>query len=139
MADPNDFNASIIEEFRANDGVVSGPFEGAPIVLLHTVGARSGAARVNPLVSQPVGDEVAVFASANGSPKHPDWFRNLEAHPDTTVEIGTEVRDVHARVAEGDERTQIWERQKSLMPGFAGYEVSAGDRKIPVIVLERRG
>lgn len=138
MSDPNDFNATIIEEFRANDGVVGGPFEGAPIVLLHTVGARTGTARVNPLVSQPVGDDMAVFASAAGSPKHPAWFRNLMAHPETTVEIGTEVREVHARVAEGDERAQIWERQKSLMPGFAEYEVSAGDREIPVVVLERR-
>ena len=138
MADPNDFTASIIEEFRANDGVVGGPFEGAPIVLLHTVGARSGAARVNPLVSQPVGDDVVVFASAAGSPKHPAWFSNLMANPDTIIEIGTETRDVRARVAEGDERTKIWDRQKSIMPGFAEYEVSAGDREIPVVVLERR-
>jgi deazaflavin-dependent oxidoreductase (nitroreductase family) len=138
MADPNDFNASIIEEFRANDGVVGGPFEGAPIVLLHTIGARTGTARVNPLVSQPVGDDVAVFASAAGSTKDPAWFRNLMAHPDTTVEIGTEVREVRARVAEGDERTKIWEKQKATMPGFAEYEVSAGDREIPVVVLERR-
>ena len=139
MADPNDFNASIIDEFRANDGVVGGPFEGAPLVLLHTVGVRSGTPRVNPLMSQSVGDDVAVFASAAGSTKDPAWFRNLMAHPDTTVEIGSEVREVRARVAEGDERKRIWEHQKANVPGFAEYEASAGDREIPVVVLERRG
>jgi deazaflavin-dependent oxidoreductase (nitroreductase family) len=108
------------------------------MVLLHTIGARTGTARVNPLVSQAVGDDVVVFASAGGSTKHPAWFRNLMAHPETTVEVGTEVREVRARVAEGEERTKIWEKQKSIMPGFAEYEVSAGDREIPVVVLERR-
>lgn len=132
----NDFNEKIIEEFRANGGQVGGPFEGAPMVLLHTVGARSGAERVTPLVSQPLDDgTLAVFASAAGADHHPAWFHNLVAAPDITIEVGTETRAVRARVAEGEERTRIWEAQKAAMPGFADYE-AATDREIPVVVLE---
>ncbi|WCO66418.1 nitroreductase family deazaflavin-dependent oxidoreductase [Iamia majanohamensis] len=136
MADIDDFNARIIEEFRANEGRVGGPFEGAPMILVHTVGARSGQPRVNPLVYQPLdGERVAIFASAAGADHHPAWFHNLVATPEVEVEVGTDVRTVRARVAEGDERERIWEAQKAAAPGFADYEAKT-DRTIPVVVLE---
>jgi deazaflavin-dependent oxidoreductase (nitroreductase family) len=131
----SDFNAQIIEEFRANAGKVGGDFEGAPMVLLHTIGARTGADRVNPLVYGRDGDNLVIFASRGGAPTHPDWFHNLVAHPDVTVEVGTDTVPVRARVAEGDERERLWARQKELMPGFAEYEAKT-TRQIPVIVLE---
>jgi deazaflavin-dependent oxidoreductase (nitroreductase family) len=132
----SDWNTAIIDEFRANAGKVGGSFEGAPMVILHTTGARTGQERVHPLVYQPVGDDIAVFASKGGAPTHPQWFHNLVAHPDVTVEIGTDTAPMRARVAEGDERERIFSRQKELMPGFAGYEANT-TRQIPVVVLER--
>jgi len=132
----SDFNTAIIEEFHANGGKVGGGFEGAPMLLLHTTGAKSGRERVNPVVYQQVGDDIAVFASKGGAPTNPDWYRNLRANPDVTVEIGTETIPMHARVAQGDERTKIWEQQKKVMPGFAEYEGKT-DREIPVVILSR--
>jgi deazaflavin-dependent oxidoreductase (nitroreductase family) len=132
----SDFNTSIIEEFRANGGKVGGGFDGAPMLLLHTTGAKSGRERVNPVFYQQVGDEVAVFASKAGAPTDPDWYRNLRANPGVTVEIGTETVPMRARVAEGDERAKIWEKQKQVMPGFAEYAAKAG-REIPVVILSR--
>ena len=132
----NDWNAKIIEEFRANGGKVGGPFEGANVLLLHTRGAKTGAERVNPVAYQRVGDDLAVFASKGGADSNPDWFHNLKANPAVTVEVGTDSVDVRARVAEGEERERIWTRQKELMPGFAEYEKKT-DRQIPVVVLER--
>ena len=121
----DDFNKTIIDEFRANGGKVGGNFEGAPMLLLHTTGAKSGQERVNPMMYREVGgDDIAVFASKAGAPTNPDWYHNLLAHPDTTAEIGTETVPVVARVAEGDERTTIWEAQKKEYPGFAEYEES---------------
>ncbi len=133
---PNDFNRRIIEEFRANQGRV-GAFEGAPMVLLHTTGARSGDAHVTPLVYQPVNGSSAVFGSKAGAPTHPAWYHNLVANPAGTVEVGSETYPVTARVAEGEEREAIWERQKQVMPGFAGYEARTGGRVIPVVILDR--
>ena len=135
---PNDFNQAIIEEFRANDGKVGGNFKGAPMILVHHRGARSGVERVAPLVYQAVGDSFAVFGSKAGAPTHPHWYLNLVANPDTTVEVGSETIPVRARVLEGDERERVWAKQKELMPGFAGYEKSAKGREIPVVLLERR-
>ena len=132
----SDFNAGIIEEFRANGGKVGGPFDGAPMLLLHTTGAKSGLERVNPMVFQQVGDELAVFASKAGAPTDPDWYRNLKANPAVTVELGSETIPMQARVAEGEERARIWEKQKQVMPGFAEYEAKAG-REIPVVLLTR--
>lgn len=134
----NDFNQQIIDEFRSNGGAVGGPFQGAPMLLLHSTGRRSGEERVNPVVYQKVGDAWAVFASFAGAPSHPAWYRNLMAQPDTTIEVGSETIPVRAREATGDERTTIWENQKADMPGFAEYEEKAGSREIPVILLERR-
>ncbi len=132
-----DFNAQVIDEFRANEGKVGGPFEGAPMILLHHTGAKSGTERVTPLVYQPRGaDSWVIFASYAGAPTNPAWFANLVANPATTVEVGTETIPVVARVAEGGERTTLWEAQKQAMPGFADYEAKT-TREIPVVVLDR--
>lgn len=138
MSEANDWNKSIIEEFRANEGKVGGPFQGAPMLLLHHKGRKSGQERVNPLVFQPVDDAMAIFASKGGAPSHPDWYRNLTANPKASVEVGTDKVDVTAREATGEERERIWTEQKKRMPGFAEYEAAtSGIREIPVIVLER--
>ena len=140
MADRQDWNAHIIEEFRANEGRVGGPFEGRPILLLHHRGAKTGTERINPVAYQAVGDDFAVFASKGGHPAHPDWYHNLVANPEVTVEVGTETFPVHAHVAKGEERERIWSKQKSVWPGFAEYEEKTkGVREIPVVVLERVG
>lgn len=136
MADGDDFNGKVIEEFRANGGKVGGFFEGAPLLLLHHNGARTGAERVNPLVYQQVDGSYAIFASAGGQPRDPQWFRNLVAHPEVTIEVGTSTVKARARVAEGSERDSIWTTQKERMANFAEYEKSAAPRVIPVIVLD---
>lgn len=137
MTEMKDFNQTIIDEFRANGGKLGGQFDGATMLLLHHKGAKSGRERVNPLAYQPVGENVAVFASKGGAPTNPDWYYNLLAHPDTTVEIGTETVPVVARVAGSDERTRIWEKQKKDAPGFADYEKNTA-RQIPVVILEKK-
>ena len=138
MSDHNDFNKAIIDEFRANGGKVGGGFEGAPMILLHHTGAKTGTERVAPLVYQADGDRFVIFASKGGAPSHPHWYLNLLANPDTTVEVGEETLAVRARVAEGEERERIWSKQKQLMPGFAEYEEKTkGTREIPVVILER--
>ena len=136
MVAVKNWNDRIIEEFRANDGRVGGPFQGAPILLLHHTGARTGAARVNPLAYQADGDRFVVFGSKGGAPTNPDWYHNLRANPQASIDVGTETIPVRARVAEGEEREHIWNRQKELMPGFADYEQRTR-RQIPVIILER--
>lgn len=130
-----DWNSSIISEFRANDGKVGGMFEGIPLLLLHSKGAKSGAERVNPLAYQVDGDALVVFASKGGAPTNPDWFHNLRAHPHASVEVGTDRRDVIARVADAGERDRLWEAQKKANPGFADYEAKT-DRQIPVVILD---
>jgi len=132
-----DWNQHSIEEFRANEGRVGGPFDGRPILLLHHRGAKTGTERVNPLAYQDLGSGAfAVFGSKGGAPTNPDWYHNLRANPRARVEIGTETFDVLARVAEGEERERIWEKQKRDMPGFADYERNT-TREIPVVILER--
>jgi deazaflavin-dependent oxidoreductase (nitroreductase family) len=138
MPQANDWNRRIIDEFRANQGRVGGPFEGRPLLLLHHTGARSGVQRVNPLAYQKVGDGYAVFASKGGAPTNPDWYHNLVANPRAKIEVGTDTIDVAARVAREDERRRIWEEQKRLMPGFADYE-RVTTRQIPVVILEPAG
>jgi deazaflavin-dependent oxidoreductase (nitroreductase family) len=138
MSDMKDFNQQIIEEFRANGGKVGGMFEGAPMILLHHKGAKSGAERVNPLMYQDLGDgSIAVFASKGGAPTNPDWYYNVVANPDTKIELGTEERNVRARVADEDERERIWGAQKTAFPQFAEYEQTSAGRTIPVVILER--
>ena len=133
---PNDWNNSIIEEFRANDGKVGGRFQGMPLLLLHHRGAKSGTERVNPLAYQPLPDgSMAIFGSRGGSERNPDWFHNVRENPGVKVEVGTQTIEAKARVAEGEERELIWEKQKSDVPGFATYEERT-EREIPVIILE---
>jgi deazaflavin-dependent oxidoreductase (nitroreductase family) len=136
LDDVNEFNRGIIEQFRANGGKVGPPFEGAPLLVLHSTGAKSGKTRLAPVVYQPVGDAWAIFASKAGAPDNPDWYHNLVANPSATIEVGTEEVPVTARVLGSEEREPIWSKQKELMPGFAEYEAKT-DRTIPVVVLER--
>jgi deazaflavin-dependent oxidoreductase (nitroreductase family) len=137
MDEINDWNATIIAEFRDNDGKVGGQFEGATLLLLHSTGARSGAERINPLAYQAVGDSFAIFASKAGADTNPDWYYNVVANAACTVEVGADSIDVRARVLEGAERDQVWSTQKERAPGFAEYEQKTS-RVIPVVLLERR-
>lgn len=132
-----DWNKQIIEEFRTNGGKVGGPFEGAPLLLLHHVGAKSGIERVSPLMYQTVEDGYAVFASKQGADTNPDWLHNIVANPETTVEVGSDTVTVRARLAEGDEHDRIWTKQKGIAPQFAEYEQRTAREVIPVVVLER--
>ncbi len=134
MSSPADFNAQVIEEFRAHDGVVGGMLEGMPVVLLHHTGAKSGTARVNPLAYRRDGRRYVIFASKAGAPTNPDWYYNLRAHPDVKIEVGAETIDVTASEAEGEERERLFNTQAEDMPMFAEYAQKT-DRVIPVIVL----
>ena len=134
MSSPADFNAQVIEEFRANDGIVGGMLEGMPVVLLHHTGAKSDTGRVNPLAYQRDGGRYVIFASKAGAPTNPDWYYNLKAHPDVKIEVGTETIDVTASEAEGEERERLFNTQAESMPMFAEYAQKT-DRVIPVIVL----
>jgi deazaflavin-dependent oxidoreductase (nitroreductase family) len=131
----SDWNDKIIEEFRANDGKVGGAFEGSPLLLLHTTGAKSGREHVSPMMYRPVDGGYAVFASKAGAPTNPDWYYNLVAHPDVRAEIGAQTVELTARVASDTEREPIWTAQKSQYPGFAEYEEKT-TRQIPVVILE---
>jgi deazaflavin-dependent oxidoreductase (nitroreductase family) len=134
MSTPADFNAKIIEEFRANDGRVGGTFEGTPLLLLHHTGAKSGKRRINPLAYQSDGGRYVVFASKAGAPTNPDWYHNLKAQPNTTIEVGGDTIDVAASEATGEERERLFRTQAERVPQFAEYEKRTG-RVIPVIVL----
>jgi deazaflavin-dependent oxidoreductase (nitroreductase family) len=134
MPEVNDWNSKIIAEFRANGGRVGGQFEGAPLLILHTVGAKTGQERVNPVMYQAVGDGYAVFASKAGAPDNPDWYHNLLANPQVRAEIGTQTIEATARVAGREERDRIWTAQKAAYPGFAEYETKT-TRQIPVVIL----
>ena len=130
----SDWNTKIIEEFRANEGKVGGRFEGAPMILVHHVGRKSGTSRVNTLVYYPDGDSMVIIASAAGATKHPDWYHNLAAVDRTTVEVGAERFDVTVTELEGPERQDLWARVTHAMPGFAEYEKTA-NRIIPLFRL----
>jgi deazaflavin-dependent oxidoreductase (nitroreductase family) len=137
MSDMRDFNTPIIEEFRANGGKVAS-FGDAPMVIITTKGAKSGAARVNPLVSLPQDDGTFyIFASKAGAPGNPDWYYNLVANPEIEVEYGTEHFAATATPITGAKRDEIYDRQKELFPQFADYEV-ATTRTIPVVQLTRK-
>lgn len=135
---PSDFNARIIDEFRANEGRVGPPFQRTTLLLLHHTGARSGTAYVNPLAYLRDGDRYVVFASKGGAPNHPAWYHNLTAHPDVEVEVGTDTLPVRASEAEGEERDRLFSAQAQRSPAFAEYQVRAGNRVIPVMVLTPR-
>ena len=137
---PSDRNRAVMEEFRSTGGRVGGPFEGQAMVILHTIGARSGAPRENPLVCLPDGGRLVVFASMGGAPGNPDWFHNVRAHPDVTVEYGTATFPARATVVEGAEAERLYAAIEHRFPRFAGYrERTAGIREIPVVALERTG
>ncbi len=137
MADVDDYNSRIIREFRDNGGKVGGPFEGAPMLLLTTVGARSGRVRVNPMMYLAEGDRLYVFASKAGAPSNPDWYHNLLAHPEVSIEVGDEVLHVTATPLAGEERDRVYAEQSSRYPGFAEYQEKT-DRTIPVVALVSR-
>jgi deazaflavin-dependent oxidoreductase (nitroreductase family) len=133
----SDWNTQIIEEFRANDGKMGGNFDGAPMLLLNTTGAKSGQTRVAPVVYLEEDGHIYVFASKAGAPTNPDWYHNLVANPEVTVERGAETYTATASVITGDERDRIFGIQKGVMPGFADYETKT-DRIIPVVELTRK-
>jgi deazaflavin-dependent oxidoreductase (nitroreductase family) len=133
-----DFNAQIIDEFRANEGRVGGMFEGIPLLLLHHTGAKSGKSRVNPLAYQADRGRYAIFASKGGAPTNPDWYHNLIAEPNVTIEVGTDTIHAVASEARGDERERIFRTQAENVTQFADYEKQT-ERIIPVIVLTPRG
>jgi deazaflavin-dependent oxidoreductase (nitroreductase family) len=135
---PNDFNAGVIEEFRANGGTAGGIFEGKPLLLLHNVGARSGTDFVTPLVYLEDGDNWVIFASKGGAPNNPGWYHNLKAQPEVSIEIGDDTVAVTAEEATGEERDRLYSIQAEQQPQFAEYAQKT-DRKIPVIVLKPRG
>jgi deazaflavin-dependent oxidoreductase (nitroreductase family) len=136
MSDQNEFNRKVIEEFRANGGKVGGYFENAPMVLITHKGAKSGKEYTSPLVYSLDGDSVVIIASKAGAPDDPQWFRNLVANPEVTVEVGTETFAARARVADGEERDRLYAAQAALMPNFDEYAAKT-TRRIPVVVLER--
>jgi deazaflavin-dependent oxidoreductase (nitroreductase family) len=134
--DVNDWNRKVIEEFRANGGKVGGQFAGAPMILVHHVGAKSGVERVSPMVYFTDGDRMLIVASAAGSPKNPDWYHNLKARPKVDVEVGTETFPVVVEELQADERAQKWAQITAAMPGFAEYQEKTS-RVIPVLALAR--
>jgi deazaflavin-dependent oxidoreductase (nitroreductase family) len=138
MANPmNDYNSQIIEEFRANEGKVGGPFEGTTLLLLTHRGAKTGTERTNPLAYIEEDGRYFVFGSKGGAPTNPEWYHNLRANPDATIEVGTQKFDVTAEVLTGEERDRVWARNASERPVFGDYEKRT-TRKIPVIALKRR-
>jgi deazaflavin-dependent oxidoreductase (nitroreductase family) len=134
---PADFNTQIIEEFRANHGRVGGMFESTSLLLLHHTGARSGRERVNPLAYLRDGDRYVIFASKAGAPTNPDWYHNLMAHPEVSIEVGDETIDVTAAEAQGEERERLFTTQADRSPQFAEYQRNT-DRVIPVVALTPR-
>ena len=132
----SDWNQGIIEEFRANAGKVGGSFEGATLLLLHTIGAKSGLERVSPVMYFMDGDRYVVIASKGGAPTHPDWYYNLLAHPESSVEVGTEQFPVIAAVTSEPERTRLYEIMASMRQSFAEYKLKTS-RVIPVFTLTR--
>ncbi len=134
MNNPNDWNQNIINEFRANAGKVGGPFEGKTLLLLHTVGAKSGLERINPVACIKDGDHFVIIASKGGAPSNPDWYYNILAQPAVTVEFGTEIFQAKAEVAPEPEHSRLYAKMVEHMPGFADYQKKTS-RVIPVIVL----
>jgi deazaflavin-dependent oxidoreductase (nitroreductase family) len=133
----SDWNAPVIDEFRNNEGRIGGNFEGAPMLLLHTTGAKTGHERVNPMMYLRHDDRLLVFASKAGMPTNPDWYHNLVANPDVTVELGTETFAATAMVTTGDDRDRLFAIQAERYPGFKEYEAKT-DRVIPVVELIRK-
>ena len=136
MSSLNDYNAKLIDEFRANDGKIHGDFANAPIVLITHTGAKSGKPRTNPIAYTRDGDNVVIIASKGGAPTNPAWYHNIVANPEVTVELPGETYQARARVAAGDERDRLFAAQAAIMPNFQAYQDKT-TRQLPVIVLER--
>jgi deazaflavin-dependent oxidoreductase (nitroreductase family) len=130
----SDWNKKIIEEFRANGGKVGGGFEGKPLLLLHTKGAKSGEERVNPVAYTKDEDKLVVIASKGGAPTNPDWYYNIVANPLVTVEVGTEKLQAQATLATEPDRSRLYDQMAEVMPGFNDYKLKT-TRDIPVIIL----
>lgn len=141
MSEFHDWNQQIIAEFRENGGKVGGQFEGAPVVLMHGVGRKTGKQTIHPvmyLASETDPATIYVFASKAGMHTHPDWYWNLTAAGTVTIEVGTETYDATVTELEGEERDRIYAIQAERYPGFAEYEVKTeGIRTIPVLALTR--
>ena len=134
MSDRNSWNQTIINEFRENDGKVGGRFSGSTLLILHTIGAKSGKERVNPVAYVCDGDQLVIIASKGGAPDNPDWYYNLRAHPMVTVEVGTDKFKARAEEVPEPERSRLYAKMVAMMPGFAEYEKKTS-RVIPVIKL----
>jgi deazaflavin-dependent oxidoreductase (nitroreductase family) len=137
MGDQKAYNHKLIEDFRASRGASDAAFAGRPLLLLTTIGAKSGQRRTTPLMYVPDGDRLLVIASNAGAPKHPDWYRNLLAHPAATVEVGADTFEASAVVLEGNERQQQWEKIAAAYPFFTDHQAKI-TREIPLIALERK-
>jgi deazaflavin-dependent oxidoreductase (nitroreductase family) len=137
MSSPNDLNKQTIDEFRAHSGQVSGQFAGIPLLLLNTIGAKSGQPRTNPVAYVIDGDRYVIIATANGAPTNPDWYYNVLAHPLVTLEVGSERFQARATAAEGAERDRLYANMVEKIPAFAAVEKMT-TRKIPVVVLTRK-
>jgi deazaflavin-dependent oxidoreductase (nitroreductase family) len=136
VSGPNDWNAGIVAQFRANEGRVGGQFEGSTLLLLHTVGRRSGVERINPLAYFADGDRYLIVASKGGHPSNPDWYFNLVDNPRVTIEVGTETFEADAVEVAGEDREIVWKRIVATAPGFGEYQKRT-DRILPVIALTR--
>lgn len=132
-------NEQVIAEYRANGGVVSGPLGGRPLLLLTTTGAKSGRPFTTPLNYSQDGDRLVLIASRGGTPRHPDWYHNLVANPEVTIELGGEKFQARASTAVEPERTRLFDQQAAIMPFFDDYRKQVTVREIPVVVLERIG
>ncbi len=135
--DLNNWDRQIIAEFRANGGNVAGPFAGTPLLLLTTTGAKSGAARTKPLAYLSEGGQIYVFAGNRGAPTNPSWYHNLVAHPDVTVEVGTETFEARAIVVDSTEADRLGRIQLQKLPALAELQAKI-TRQVPVVLLERK-
>jgi deazaflavin-dependent oxidoreductase (nitroreductase family) len=132
----SDFNTGVIEEFRANHGKVGGPFEGNEIMLLTTIGAKSGKKRVNPLVYTKSEKGIVIIASKGGSPSNPDWYYNIKANPQVEVEVGDDKFKAKAEITDEETRQKLYAQHAKEYPQFLDYAKNT-DRAIPVILLSR--
>ncbi len=130
------YNEAIIEEFRANNGIVGGSFADFTLLLLHTVGVKSGLPRLNPLTYLADDDRFLVLASKAGGDSHPDWYYNIIANPEVRVEVGTELFDARATIASEPERTELYEKMAIAYPVNVEHQRKT-TRLIPVVVLTR--
>lgn len=136
MNRPNNWNENTIKEFRASGGKVGGPFAGKTLLILHTIGAKSGKPHINPVAYITDGDRIVIIASKGGAPVHPDWYYNLVAHPKVILEVGTEQFAARASIASEPERTRLYDKMVEMMPGFDDYRKRT-TRVIPVVILTR--